>query len=706
MKTVSSLPIAATVAMAVTAMVSDEAMSAGTRGITVQLRANETANAPVTGEVKLYGSSHALVIGIDRYDKGWPKLSNAVKDARVVARELRKKGFQVILKTDLTGDQLDKTLKQFFAVKGSDPDARLLLWYAGHGHTVDGEGFLVPADAPPATDPTFLVTSLHMRDFGGLMRLAKSKHVLSVFDSCFSGTIFQARSGAAPAAITRKTTKPVRQFLTSGDAGQQVRDDGSFRELFVRAIRGDERADVNADGYLTGEELGLFLSQRVTALTSAAQTPKHGKLHDVKFDQGDFVFVLPGGSGTAASPATATTPGSSVEVAFWQSIQGSNTPADFEDYLAQFPNGAFSSLARRRLEGLKQQQVAAVVPPRPSYKVADMDEEMAATKNANVRAQPTTKAEKIGRLNAGTKVGVTGRTKVSGSTWYRVALAGNRTGYVFGTLLEEIGAIVPPTPTPVPSPVQPVVGVYPMQPGTVFKDCPECPEMVVIPAGSYRMGDLDGSGDSDEKPVHTVTIPHPFAVGKYEVTQEEWQAVMGSNPSRFKESRNPVEDVNWNDTKEFVGKLSAMTGKTYRLLSEAEWEYVARANSSAKYWWGDTASHEYANYGEDLCCVGLARGRDRWKNTSPVGQFAANGFGLHDLHGNVWEWTEDCWHDSYSGAPTNGRPWTSGGDCGFRVLRGGSWYSAPKYVRSALRDRTTPANSNNNYGLRVARTLD
>ncbi|MDP7216177.1 MAG: hypothetical protein QF583_09765, partial [Rhodospirillales bacterium] len=167
---------------------------------------------------------------------------------------------------------------------------------------MDSEGYLVPADAPLSMDPGFLIKALPMRDFGSLVRLAKSKHVLSIFDSCFSGTIFEARGGT-PKPITGKTTKAVRQFITSGDAGQQVRDDGSFREYFVRALGGEEKADFNGDGYVTGEELGLFLGQRMAALTDAAQTPKAGKLHDVRYNQGDFVFVLPGRA-VASRPAT------------------------------------------------------------------------------------------------------------------------------------------------------------------------------------------------------------------------------------------------------------------------------------------------------------------------------------------------------------------------------------------------------------------
>jgi len=161
------------------------------------------------------------------------RLRNAVKDAETIADELRKNGFIVTLRKDLTGEELRKELRRFFAIKGDNQDARLLLWFSGHGHTIDGEGFLVPADAPVPTSKQFKVSSLHMRDFGGLVRLAESRHVLSIFDSCFAGTIFNTRAGLPSPVITRATVLPVRQFLTSGDVDQQVSDDGSFRELFL-----------------------------------------------------------------------------------------------------------------------------------------------------------------------------------------------------------------------------------------------------------------------------------------------------------------------------------------------------------------------------------------------------------------------------------------------------------------------------------------
>ncbi|MBM3952896.1 MAG: caspase family protein, partial [Rhodospirillales bacterium] len=271
-------------------LISPHAAQAQTRGVDIRMRESEAPGAKVTGTVRLYSHSKALVVGIDQYrDPAWQKLRNAVRDARVVAEELKRLGFEVTLKTDLASGELQQSLKEFFAVQGKDPEARLLFWYAGHGDTVDGEGYLIPADAPARAHSNFLVKALPMRDFGSLVRLARAKHVLSVFDSCFAGTVFEARAGAAPAAITKKTIQPVRQFITAGDEKQLVSDNGSFRELFLRALKGEEKADFNDDGYVTGEELGLFLSQRMSALTSAAQTPRWGRLLDVRYDKGDFV---------------------------------------------------------------------------------------------------------------------------------------------------------------------------------------------------------------------------------------------------------------------------------------------------------------------------------------------------------------------------------------------------------------------------------
>ena len=243
-----------------------------------------------------------------------------------------------------------------------------------------------------------------------------------------------------------------------------------------------------------------------------------------------------------------------------------------------------------------------------------------------------------------------------------------------------------------PSSVKPAVGLYP---GKTFKDCADCPEMVVVPAGRFMMG--SNNGDSDEKPVHEVTIGRAFAAGKYEVTQVQLRAVMGSDPSRFKGDNRPAENVSWGDAQDFVRKLSARTGQRYRLLSEAEWEYAARAGTTTTYHWGNGAGSGNAN------CNGCGSGWDGRK-TAPAGSFRANAFGLHDMHGNVWEWVEDCWNGDYANGPRTEAPRTTG-DCRQRVPRGGSWINTPRSLRSANRYRVTTGYRGSHSGFRVARTL-
>ncbi len=235
--------------------------------------------------------------------------------------------------------------------------------------------------------------------------------------------------------------------------------------------------------------------------------------------------------------------------------------------------------------------------------------------------------------------------------------------------------------------------------GKVFRDCPTCPEMVIIPPGSFMMGSPSGEKDSydNERPQHRVTIAVPFSLGKAEVTQAEWEAVMGNNPSKFRGTNRPVEQVSWDDVQVFISKLNAKTGKRYRLPSEAEWEYAARAGTTTRHSWGDDVGKGNAN------CEGCG---SQWDNreTAPVGSFRPNRFGLYDMHGNVWEWVQDCWHDNYSGAPSDGSAWTGPNSCP-RVTRGGSWFYDPWDLRSAYRDVSSPVDRSYDLGVRLARTL-
>ncbi len=241
-------------------------------GVYVEFRQSDLPGAPVVDRWRLYGASYALVIGIDNYTGGWPRLSNAIKDAKLVAEGLQDQGFEVEHLTDPTGAQLRETLRRFFAFRGKDPEARLFVWFAGHGHTENGEGYLVPADAPLPGSAEFNYVALHMGDVGSMVRIAKSKHVLAVFDACFAGTIFSSQRARPPAAITSAVKRPVRQFLTSGDADQKVSDDGTFRTLFLRALRGEERFGGRRAVSVAAERRASPISTAQRGASSAGRT--------------------------------------------------------------------------------------------------------------------------------------------------------------------------------------------------------------------------------------------------------------------------------------------------------------------------------------------------------------------------------------------------------------------------------------------------
>ena len=352
-----------------------------------------------------------------------------------------------------------------------------------------------------------------------------------------------------------------------------------------------------------------------------------------------------------ASPAGAASPPASAELdgLFWQSIMNSTNLADFEAYLQQFPTGVFRTLAENRLATLRGPTGATAPAPGAGVGVA-------------------------GSPGAGRPV--TGATTAFGGTSAAVAAApGTAAGGDAG-----------------------------LRPGQVFRDCDDCPEMVVVPAGSFRMGCVSGQDCwAEEFPVHEVRVPS-FVLGRYEVLFEEYDRFVAAtgreSPSDegWGRGRRPVINVSWEDATAYAEWLSAETGQWYRLPSEAEWEYAARAGTTTAYSWGNDIGQNRTN------CDGCG---SRWddEQTAPAGSFAANSWGLHDKHGNVYEWVEDCWHDSYARAPADGSAWTRDGDCGPRVLRGGAWLYGPRALRSADRARSDVGTRAGDVGFRLARTL-
>lgn len=336
------------------------------------------------------------------------------------------------------------------------------------------------------------------------------------------------------------------------------------------------------------------------------------------------------------------------ELTFWDSIKDSKDASDYEAYLQAYPKGRFAALARARIARLRAVNPKVEVPaPKPA---------------PAPKAQPTVPpAPKAAERPA------------------------------------------PPAGAPAAAPPKLAAGEVPPAAAnlTEIHDCKECPTLISLPPGSFIMG--SNTDDLSERPAHRVTIANGFAIGKLEVTMEQWEACVGAGAcARISANGNPAKDapmrdVSWDDAQQYVKWLAKTTGKAYRLPTEAEWEYAARGGTATRYWWGQSMRAGTANCKE---CG------DPWNATAPAtaGSFAANPYKLHDMNGSVWEWVADCWHNSYKGAPADGHAWDEP-ICRVRVIRGGSWRDGAAYMMSTTRFKYDASVRQNQNGFRVARDL-
>ncbi len=582
-------------------------------------------------EVLLYAASHALVIGIGDYTAGWPDLPGVASDVEAVSRVLEEHGFAVRREAGLDHLALDRVIRAFIAERGQAANARLVIYFAGHGHTLEqsfgGEmGYVVPADAPlPDRDrPGFVARALPMVRIQEYAKTIQSKHALFVFDSCFSGSIF-ALSRAAPRHISARTAQPVRQFITAGSADETVPDESLFRRQLVAALEGE--GDANGDGYVTGAELGEYLYNTVVSYSDEAQHPQYGKIRDPRLDKGDFVFQLP------APPVP-------------------------------------------EVEG----------PPETTFELGDLEAEAdqveAARKAWETRLEEMQAALRRAEEFEGRPVGAARKVEA----WQRFLSAfaaddplSQKDDALRQRAAERLAhwrrqAAQPPLPPP-----------------RVEESCRSGEErtfegidFVRVCGGTFTMGsaDDDPRSYSDEKPAHLVTLSE-YWLGKYEVSNREYRRF---RPDQKGEDDLPATNVSWNDAQSHCEKYG------FRLPTEAEWEYAARAGSQAAWSFGDDESQlgDYAWYKQNS-----------GGEAHQVGTRKPNGWGLHDLHGNVWEWVAD-WKAPYSEEPQIDPTGPAEGE--YRVVRGGSFVDESRDLRSAYRGWDRPVNRGRDVGFRCVRS--
>ncbi|MDR5754019.1 MULTISPECIES: SUMF1/EgtB/PvdO family nonheme iron enzyme [unclassified Caballeronia] len=586
----------------------------------------------------------ALVIG--NADYAVEPLASPLNDARRMSDALAALGFDVVSRANLTEAQMKAAFADFDRRLGADGTG--VVYFAGHGLRTSRDTLLIPVDADGAS-PARLVTKgialasvLDGMTHGG--RSARRTNIV-ILDTCLNDPF----EPAAQHALALPANTLVAYATAPGSLAAEGSAHGVYTAALLRAL---------ATGPRDAHALLRFAADSVANATHGRQVPWVASTltHDVSFGDARPGVAVASVQADEAAPTRmrGILPKDSseqYELTFWDSIKDSTYPSDYEAYLKAYPNGRFAALAKARIERLR---AAGAKSEAPASRAVPSVPTPAPASTPAVKAKPAAPVE---------------------------------------------------TAKPTPTPAAPALPAPPVAAkvasGGEIKDCPNCPILIPLSAGTFTMG--SNSDDPAEKPPHRVSIGQPFAIGKYEVTVEQWNAcadagactriAIDDNPP----NNSPMRNVSWDDAQVYVKWLSKVGGKAYRLPTEAEWEYAARGGTSTVYWWGDQMKKGNAD------CKDCG---DPWTTESPVavGSFAANPYGLFDMNGSVWEWVADCWHSSYKSAPADGRVWDDAA-CSVRVIRGGSWREGAAYMQSATRFKYSASVRQSQNGFRVARDM-
>ena len=715
----------------------------------------------------------AVIIGNRDYGKGRvPEVAFAHRDAeafkRYVLDVLGYDPANVIDLRDASQAEIMATFGNRETHKGKiwrylDPDggSDVVVFYSGHGvpGQRDRRGYLLPADADPdAVEINGYPIDLLYENLG---KLEEAREVRVYLDACFSGGSHRGMLIRAASPVAMAATLPVGAegltMLTAASGTQLASWDeeaghGLFTHHLLDALYG--KGDRDGDGRVTAGEVKHYLDRHMTR--AARRTYGREQRADL-IGERDTVLTVASGvvGGFPARPGLDPVSGGTSEeedVSSTRRTEGAvEEPLEargMEDGLGLGraervavqrglsslglevgpADGVFGVRTRTALRGWQTDKGLEET----GYLTREQAEALVALGR---EAEAREEAEEARRREAERKAREEERKRLAAAddaAFARAKGAGTVAGYreylsSGGRHDEEVRRLMGEAEE-----LERLAGEV----GKVFRDCAECPELVVVPSGTYMMGSpsSEDGRDDDEGPMHRVRIGRAFAVGVKEATvgefgrfvsetgrstgnacwewDGEWKERSGRswrNPGFSQTEGHPVVCVNWHDARAYVEWLSRKTGKGYRLLSESEWEYVARGGTGTSRYWGEGESGQcrYANGADETSGdfrIGKTSCDDGHARTSPVGSYVANGYGLRDVLGNVWEWVEDCWNKSYRGAPTDGSAWESG-ECGRRVLRGGSWYDWPRNLRSAVRGRSTSGVRSVSGGFRVARTL-
>jgi formylglycine-generating enzyme required for sulfatase activity len=622
----------------------------------------------------------ALVIGNDRYANlpAHEQLQKAVNDAQAVGKALGNLGFEVISGENVGRQALVDRLDAF--TRRLSPGDTAFFFFSGHGVALSDGNYILPSDIPDveAEQETRLArAALSEHDILSDLKRRGVRVAVVVLDACRSNPF--ARSGAKGVGGERGLAPPpqVRGVfsLYAASSGQAARDrlfdsDPSPNSVFSRVL-----APMLTRPGIDLATLAIEVREEVARIAKTAGYDQQPAYYDETSGGRIYLAGLPPPSGlpetAAGTPAPPPSAGPAADEVAWGFLKDTKDAELLRRFIVQYPASPRRREADERLKALEQTNVVVTMPVRPPKETP----------------------------------------------------AGNPCSGVTTVSLASHTAAAPLS----------AVEECSLKPKDTFRECEKCPEMVVVPAGSFTMGSpySEKGRETDEGPQHLVTIGNPFAVGKLHVTVDQYEAFIqatgypatsncnvydggkweskGSwrNPGFTQAVSHPVVCVSWDDAKVYVDWLAKRTGKSYRLLSEAEFEYAARGRTSPgsypRFWFGDDERDlcQYGNFADLKAGAPNAPCNDGYNRTSPSGHYVPNAFGLHDMLGNAWQWTQDCFEGDYRRAPTDGSAWTRV-PCR-SIARGGSWLSDPKYLRAASRKPSFFAD--NDTGLRVARTL-